>query len=81
MVTKRPGVVSFSENYDFADTVDESGTKVTRCMVRHSKLMILNEDGSENGSFNVHMEQLSLLSLLRMLMPRLCLLNGIHTPI
>ena len=53
MVAKRPGVVSFSENYDFADTVDESGTKVTRCMVRHSKLMILDADGTENGSFNV----------------------------
>ena len=53
MVAKRPGVVSFSENYDFADTVDESGAKVTRCMVRHSKLMILDADGTENGSFNV----------------------------
>jgi DNA-directed RNA polymerase subunit beta' len=53
MVTKRPGVVKFSDNYDFADTVDESGTSVTRCMVRHSKLRILNNDGSENASFNV----------------------------
>ena len=43
MVAKRSGIVSFSENYDFADTVDESGTKVTRCMVRHSKLMILDK--------------------------------------
>ena len=42
MVTKRPGVVSFSDNYDFADTIDETGTSVTRCMVRHSKLKIHN---------------------------------------
>ena len=53
MVSKRPGVVSFSDNYDFADTVDESGTKVTRCMVRHSKLAILDSDGRENSTFNV----------------------------
>ena len=53
MVTKRPGVVKFSDNYDFADTIDESGTSVTRCMVRHSKLQILNDDGSENATFNV----------------------------
>ena len=53
MVSKRPGVVKFSDNYDFADTVDETGTKVTRCMVRHAKLFILDEDGNENASFNV----------------------------
>ena len=53
MVSKRPGVVKFSDNYDSADTIDESGTKVTRCMVRHAKLFIMNEDGSENAVFNV----------------------------
>ena len=53
MVSKRPGTVSFSDDYDFADTIDESGTKVTRCMVRHSKLSILDKDGVENSSFNV----------------------------
>ncbi len=53
MVSKRPGVVKFSNNYDFADTIDETGTKVTRCMVRHAKLFILDEDGNENASFNV----------------------------
>jgi len=53
MVSKRPGVVKFSDNYDFADTVDETGTKVTRCMVRHAKLFVLNEDGTENATFNV----------------------------
>ena len=53
MVSKRSGVVKFSDNYDFADTIDESGTKVRRCMVRHARLQILNDDGSENASFNV----------------------------
>ncbi len=53
MTTKRPGTVKFSENYDFADTIDESGTKVRRCMVRHAKLFIINKEGQENASFNV----------------------------
>ena len=53
MVSKRPGVVKFSDNYDSADTIDETGTKVTRCMVRHAKLFILNDDGTENATFNV----------------------------
>ena len=53
MVAKRPGMVKFSDNYDFADTIDETGTKVTRCMVRHAKLFILDDDGTENASFNV----------------------------
>ena len=53
MVSKRPGVVKFSDNYDSADTLDETGTEVTRCMVRHAKLFILDKDGNENASFNV----------------------------
>ncbi len=53
MITKRPGTVKFSDNYDFADTIDESGTKVRRCMVRHAKLFIINKEGKENGSFNI----------------------------
>ena len=53
MVAKRPGIVKFTENYDFADTVDESGTKVRRCMVRHSKLNIIDKNGEENATFNV----------------------------
>ena len=53
MITKRPGTVKFSENYDFADTVDESGTKVRRCMVRHAKLFIIDKEGKENASFNI----------------------------
>ena len=53
MTTKRPGTVKFSDNYDFADTVDESGTKVRRCMVRHAQLFIIDKNGRENASFNV----------------------------
>tara|TARA_S200000501_G_scaffold339347_1_gene346879 strand:+ start:6985 stop:11232 length:4248 start_codon:yes stop_codon:yes gene_type:complete len=53
MRVKIPGVVKFSDNYDFADTVDESGTKVRRCMVRHSKLFILDQDNEEIAQFNV----------------------------
>ena len=53
MVTKRPGKVSFSDNYDFADTIDEAGTKVRRCMVRHAKLFILDKGDKQNASFNV----------------------------
>ena len=53
MVSKRTGVVKFSDNYDSADTIDETGTKVTRCMVRHAKLFILDDDGTENATFNV----------------------------
>ncbi len=53
MVAKRPGTVKFSDNYDSADTLDETGTKVTRCMVRHAKLLIIDKDGNENASFNI----------------------------
>jgi len=53
MFTKRAGKVKFSENYDYADTIDELGTKVRRCMVRHAKLFILNKEGVESASFNV----------------------------
>jgi DNA-directed RNA polymerase subunit beta' len=53
MIAKRPGVIKFSDNFDYADTIDESGTTVRRCMVRHSKLFILDADGTENASFNV----------------------------
>ena len=53
MVAKRPGIVKFTDNYDFADTIDEGGTKVRRCMVRHSKLNIVDKNGEENASFNV----------------------------
>ena len=53
MVAKRPGTIKFSDNYDYAETIDEAGIRVTRCMVRHAKLSILDDDGNQNASFNV----------------------------
>ena len=53
MISKRPGYVKFSDNYDYADTIDETGTQVTRCMVRHAKLFILDANGEENAVFNI----------------------------
>jgi DNA-directed RNA polymerase subunit beta' len=43
MRTKYTGKVKFSDNYDYADTVDEAGAEVRRCMVRHSKVTIVDE--------------------------------------
>jgi DNA-directed RNA polymerase subunit beta' len=36
-------MIKFSDNYDSANTVDEAGNEITRCMVRHSKVFILDE--------------------------------------
>ena len=46
MKNKRSGIVEFSDNYDFAVTADETGTEVRRCMVRHAKLTILQDNES-----------------------------------
>ena len=53
MKNKRAGVVKFSDNYDFAITKDEVGMEVRRCMVRHAKLTVSQEDGSLKTVFNV----------------------------
>ena len=53
MKNKRAGVVEFSDNYDFAVTKDEVGMEVRRCMVRHAKLTITQQDDSSNTVFNV----------------------------
>jgi len=37
------GIIKFSDNYDFADTTDNVGNEITRCMVRHSKIFIVDE--------------------------------------
>jgi DNA-directed RNA polymerase subunit beta' len=42
------GKVKFSDNYNSADTVDEAGNEITRCMVRHSKVFIVDENNPEN---------------------------------
>jgi DNA-directed RNA polymerase subunit beta' len=41
--TKFGGLVKFSDNYSSADTKDDSGKIITRCMSRHAKMYILNE--------------------------------------
>ena len=53
MKNKRAGTVDFSENYDYAVTKDESGLEVRRCMVRHAKLTVSQEDNSSKTVFNV----------------------------
>ena len=35
--------IALQKNYSSADTKDESGTTITRCMSRHAKLYIINE--------------------------------------
>jgi DNA-directed RNA polymerase subunit beta' len=53
MKNKRAGLISFSDNYDFAITKDESGTEVRRCMVRHAKLEIEQIDAHSKAVFNI----------------------------
>ena len=53
MRTKRDGTIKYSENLDVAETVDEVGNVVVRCMVRHSKLAILDENNSPRVEYNV----------------------------
>ena len=53
MQTKRPGIVKYSENLEAAEVEDESGIMVTRCMVRHAKLAIVDRDGRVMAEYNV----------------------------
>ena len=53
MKNKRAGVVEYSDNYDFAITKDESGLEVRRCMVRHSKLVIKQNESEKKSVFNI----------------------------
>jgi DNA-directed RNA polymerase subunit beta' len=41
--TKFGGLVKFSDNYSSAETKDDSGVTITRCMSRHAKLYILDK--------------------------------------
>ena len=43
MQSRYGGVVKFSDNYDFADTIDVAGNEITRCMVRHAKIFVVDE--------------------------------------
>ena len=45
MEAKNSGIVSFSDNFDLAKTIDEDGDEVTRCLSRNSKLYISDKDG------------------------------------
>ena len=53
MVAKYSGVVEFSDNYDFAETVDEFGIGVKRCMSRHASLSIINRDNKNTTEYKV----------------------------
>ncbi len=55
MTTKHGGVVKFSDDYDSADTMDETGAEVTRCMSRHAKVFVLDDKKKEmvRAEYNV----------------------------
>lgn len=55
MKTKFSGIVKFTDNYTFADTYDDSGTEVCRCLSRHSKLSILDPKvaGNVKAEYNI----------------------------
>ncbi|MFC1593595.1 DNA-directed RNA polymerase subunit beta', partial [Candidatus Neomarinimicrobiota bacterium] len=55
MQSRYGGVVKFSDNYDFADTQDEAGNEITRCMARHAKIFIVDEQNpaSIKAEFNI----------------------------
>ncbi|MFQ6614947.1 MAG: DNA-directed RNA polymerase subunit beta', partial [Fidelibacterota bacterium] len=39
---KYGGIVRFSDHYDSAETFDDDGAEITRCMVRHAKLFLVD---------------------------------------
>ena len=53
MVAKYAGLIRFSENYDYAKTIDELGVEVTRCMSRHASLAIFDNKNNEIAQYNV----------------------------
>ncbi len=55
MKSRYGGVVKFSDKYDSADTINEAGNEITRCMVRHSKIFIADEQNPTNikAEFNI----------------------------
>jgi DNA-directed RNA polymerase subunit beta' len=53
MKTKRAGKVKYSENLEVAEAKDEAGILVTRCMVRHAKLAVHNNEGKSAAEYNV----------------------------
>ena len=59
MQTKRAGIVKYSDNLETAEAKDESGIKVARCMVRHSKISIIDSKNVITNEFNVPYGQLN----------------------
>ena len=53
MITQRAGVVKYSENLEVAESNDEFGAKVSRCMGRHAKITIKTKDKKTNSDFNI----------------------------
>jgi len=47
MQARYGGMIKFSDNFDSADTQDEAGNEITRCMVRHSKVFVVDEKKPE----------------------------------
>jgi len=55
MQSRYSGIVKFSDKYDYAETIDEAGNDITRCMVRHSKMFIIDEKdpGKTKSEYNI----------------------------
>ncbi len=53
MTTKYAGVIQFSDNLEVAETKDEDGSKVNRCMVRNAKITVTDGKGKELNDYNV----------------------------
>ena len=53
MKTKRAGTVKFSEDIEIANTKDQAGTSVSRCMVRNGKIFIINKKDEILAQYNV----------------------------
>ena len=53
MKTNRAGTVKFSEDIEIANTKDEAGAKVSRCMVRNGKVFIVDKNDKILTQYNV----------------------------
>ncbi len=53
MKARISGKLRFSENFESATTVDESGAETKRCMVRHGKISVLDENNAPRAQYNV----------------------------
>jgi len=53
MKTKRAGTVKFSEDIEIANTKDQAGASVSRCMVRNGKIFIINKKDEILTQYNV----------------------------